>query len=217
MAKKQQPVAPTPENKTFINEVDDALREERLAAFWAKYKLFIIGGVVALFAFVAGKDLYASHQHKTAQAFANSYADAERAKDLTALTDIANSGSPFAPLAANNAAQLQLNAGNTAAAVALWDDVAANKNVLTFAQDLARFNAAGALLGSDTAAAEARLVPLLVEGNAFRLSALELQARILMNRDEKASAAAFYEEIAGTATAPRSLKQRAEQALATLR
>lgn len=215
LAKKPAP-APT-ENKTFISEVDDALREERLATFWARYKMLIIGAVIALFAFVAGKDLYTAHQHNKTQDFANIYAAAEQAEDLAALEDIAASNSPFAPLAAHRAAQISLDKGDTAAAVAQWDNMAANTAVPTFAQDLARFNAANILLTSAPEQAEKRLAPLLTANNPFRLSALELQAQILVARGEKASAAAFYEEIAGIASAPQTLRQRAQQALANLR
>lgn len=214
MAKKSAP-APQ-EDKSFIAEVDAALHEERLHTFWKTYKVFIIGSIIALFALVAGKQAYISHQNSTAQAAADAYLAAKTAQNMPALTALAGSKSPYATLAALDAAQWQCENANLDAAVALYNTIINNPKNPEYIKDLGRYNAALTLLNTNPTAAEAYLTPITGGKGPFRLSALELEAQILISKGEKATAETYYQEIVTNPTAPQSLRERAQQALAAL-
>lgn len=217
MAKKPTSPLPEDDNKTFITEVDDALREERLKHIWDSYKTVIIGGVILLFAVVAGKEILAAQRYSAAQEAANAYADAQAEENNDALAAISTSKSPFAPLAALDLADAARDAGDIPAAAAHYTSIAENKKLPVEIRDLGRYYAALVQLESDMTAAGEHLSKLTGGNSPYRLSALELQARLFMAKGERATAATFYEEIAATVDAPSSLRQRAQQALANLK
>lgn len=217
MAKKERPQEDNTDNKTFIQEVDDALHQERLLAFWQRYRAVIIGAVILLFAAVAGKELYTNHTHDTAQQAVDAYITAMEDEDPAALAEIMDEKGPFSALAAIQVARLAREKGDTATAVAAYKAMTDNKNNPPTVRDMGRYYAALLLLDTNPAAAEAHLTPLTgAENNPFRLMALELMGHVLIEKGEPAAAIPFFEEVVADGAAPAALRSRADAALAKL-
>ena len=120
-------------------------------------------------------------------------------------------------LAAFNQARLLAEAGDTAAAVEIWERLAASSAAGP------AFQGAAALLSvmhqidsGDPAALEARLQSLAAEDSGFRPIALEMTAVLALRQGDRARAREVYAQLADDRTAPASLRARASQMLAAL-
>lgn len=216
MAKQSNQSNAPEEHKTFVQEVDSALREEKLRAVWQTYKTVIIGGVLLLFAGVAGKEWYGQYAYQQNQKDVNAYVDAAKVDTVEAYKSIVESESAYAPVAAIEAAKIALNEGRVTEAVALYNTIIESKGAPQFMKDLSHYYAALALMDNDITTAEKHAAVLTGGKSVFQLSGMELQAQIYIQKGEKATAANFLERIMLDAAAPASLKQRAQQTLANL-
>jgi hypothetical protein len=170
------------ETDSFIQEVTEEVRHDRMFRLWKKYGPYGVAGVVAVVAVSAGlnwmKHREVQKSRETGGAFLA--ADIASAEDQEVL--IGSVDGPAAVVARLRLAAAKAEAGDGQAAAALYHEVAGEAGLDPAYADLARLQAVrvGAA-AMDPAEAVAELDPLTVEGAPYRLMALELRAAIRLN------------------------------------
>ena len=115
------------------------------------------------------------------------------------------------------AAALKSGAGETEAALALWDQVAKDSGTEPLYRDLATLLWGLHALGTvDAAQIESRLAPLAVAANPWHASAQEVRALAALARGDAAAARRGLEQLANDVTAPQGVRDRAGRLLAGL-
>ena len=191
------------ETDSFIREVTEEVRKDRMFRLWKKYGAYAVAGVVAVVAVTAGlnwmKHRAIQQARDTGGAFLNS--DIASVEDQRVL--IAGVEGPAAMIA-----RLRL-----AAATALAGDlpaVAGEPGLDPAYADLARLQAVRlGLAAMDPAVAIAELDPLVVAGAPYRVLALELRAVVRLNAGDVEGAHADFAAIIGDPEATRESSQRA--------
>lgn len=208
----------------IFKEVDEDLRRDRAAKVWKKYGPYVIGAAVAVVLATAAYQAWRWWDVKQRSERSASYAaavellDQGKTKDaIDAFDTLAGIDGSYGTLAAFSQARLLAKDGNTAAAIEIWDRLAASASLGP------AFRGAATLLSvmhqsddGDPAALEARLGPLTADDNGFRAVALELTAVLAVRQGDRARARKIYAELADDRTAPVGLRARASQMLAAL-
>jgi hypothetical protein len=207
---------------SFIQEVSEEVRRDRLFGLWKRYGPFVIGGVVAVVA-ATGVDAWLKHQQaadaREAGAAllraAEASDPARRAEALLAAADAAGEGA--AMLARLQAAAALAEAGDAAAAARVYRGVAEDA---TTPPEFAAFAAyrAAVLAAPETgpAAAVAALTPLAAEGQPFRALALEALAGLKLQNGDEPGARADLEALVADQTLTQATRDRAGRLLAAL-
>lgn len=203
-------------DQAAFQEIDDAVRQDDLKAWWTRYGTYVVGGVVVLIVAVAA--LVGWRQYEASRGAAASAAyTASLAKigkdDAAARTELdlqaKSAPEPYRTLAALAAAQLRGTADQDVAAL-----LAVAPNLPSELSDLAVVMAA--FRGLDAGKADellARLEPLAGPDRAFRVSVRELQAMVAARKGDTKTARAAWEEIAKDRAAPPGAQQRAQAML----
>lgn len=203
-------------DQAAFQEIDDAVRQDDLKAWWTRYGTYVVGGVVVLIVAVAA--LVGWRQYEASRGAAASAAyTASLAKigkdDAAAHTELdlqaKSAPEPYRTLAALAAAQLRGTADQDVAAL-----LAVAPNLPSELSDLAVVMAA--FRGLDAGKADellARLEPLAGPDRAFRVSVRELQAMVAARKGDTKTARAAWEEIAKDRAAPPGAQQRAQAML----
>jgi hypothetical protein len=205
----------------LFEEVEEQLRSDRYRTL-ARRALPITLAIVLLVVLAVGgywgytrwrtqAEIKASDQYAQAEeAFA--VGDAARATGLW--TELAKSPSKgYKALALSRLAAVELKAGRTAQAVALYDQSAAAADAAPIA-DLARLKSALALI--DTAPykdVEARLKPLMEDGRPYRVQAREALAFAKLMASDAAGARQDFVVISQMLDAPEGARSRAKAAI----
>ena len=203
-------------DQAAFQEVDDAVRQDDLKAWWQRYGTWAVGGVVVLIvavaAFVGWRQYEASRGAVASAAYTASLAKIGK-DDGAARTELdlqaKSAPEPYRTLAALAAAQLRGTADQDVAAL-----LAVAPNLPSELSDLAVVMAA--FRGLDAGKAEellGRLEPLAGPERAFRVSVRELQAMVAARKGDTKSARAAWEEIAKDRAAPPGAQQRAQAML----
>lgn len=205
---------------SFIDEVSEEVRRDRLFGVIRRYGWIAISVVVVLVAAAA----WIEWQRRAAEAEARAFGDAVLAaldNDASearraALAEIEAEGGRRAVLAMLAADTLETGEA-TGAALQRLDAVAANEAVPALYRDLAALKAA--MIAQDRAEPQAvldRLEPLTIPGAPFRLLALEQQALARIGTQETDAALATLREILQDGAATQDLRQRARQLIVAL-
>lgn len=164
---------------SFIEEVSEEVRRDRLFGLWKRYAPFVIGALVALVGATA-VDSYLRHRgERLAQEAGGALLDAaspanpdQRASSLLAFLDAAEGGAAL--LARMQAAGALAEAGDAAGAATQFETVAAEATAEPALAALAAYRAAVLRAPvAGPAATVAALDALAVPGNPMRLLALE--------------------------------------------
>jgi hypothetical protein len=170
------------ETDSFIQEVTEEVRHDRMFRLWKKYGPYGVAGVVAVVAVSAGLNWMKHREVQKARETGGAFlaADIASAEDQEVL--IGSVDGPAAVVARLRLAAAKAEAGDGQAAAALYHEVAGEVGLDPAYADLARLQAVrvGAA-AMDPAEAVAELDPLTVEGAPYRLMALELRAAIRLN------------------------------------
>ncbi len=214
----------------IFQEVEEDLRRDKALDFWKRHQTHIIAAAVlavALSGGISGWRAYSQHQREAAGAAYSAAMDAidKDPKTAPAQVDalVAQGGSlgGFALLARFQQASQTLKAGDAAKAGDLFAALAADGSVDKPLKDLAAILAALARLdGGKPAEATALVQPLTAEGNAYRLSALEISGLAALAAGDRAKAKELYtqlKQLAALPTAPRSLAARVDMMLDRLK
>lgn len=208
----------------IFREIDEELRYEKLQRLWHRYRVAIIALVAGLILGTAGyvgwKDYAEKQAQERARAFAaalDAAAQPDDAAALAALDAIAAGSDGYATLARLQKAAVELRSGNTAGAAAVYESLAADTSVEATFRDLAVvLLAVNSLDTGEPDELIARLAPLTADGNAWRHSARELTALLMLRKGDTAGARDLLTTLSADVAAPPGLRQRAEELLAGL-
>ena len=209
----------------IFREVDEEIRQENYAKLWKRYGSYAITFAVLLVGAVAGYQIWQSYDLQRRTELSDRYAvvagqileeqdDAAQAV-LSEIADPSDSG--YGTLAAFTRAQLLAEAGNTAEATAIWDEIAEQSpSGDSFRAIATLLSVMHQLDSGDPAALAARLEPLLETGQPFLTSAQELDALLAIKQGDSDRARARLEAIGQNVFAPPAARERAAQLIATL-
>lgn len=200
--------------QAFLAEVDAALQQERLMGIWQKYRVLFITGVCGLLLAVAGSQAWEAWQQHRARTLAAEWyewskisADETRREKLTEFLVGAHGG--YRTLAAFTQAEMQSTAVEKARAYAL---IYKDSGQPAWLANLAKLNAAMALLGSDDAAAKGLLEELAAEGMQAQATyplALELLALTAQRENNSVAAREYTVKLLEQPQLTPQLRQRA--------
>jgi hypothetical protein len=198
------------ETDSFIQEVTDEVRQDRMFRLWKKYGPYAIAGVVAVVAVAAGLNWMKHREVQKARETGGAFlaADIASVEDQEVL--IGSVDGPAAVVARLRLAGAKAEAGEAQAAAALYREIAGVADLDPAYVDLARLQAVrvGAA-AMDPADAIAELEPLTVEGAPYRLLATELRAAIRLNSGDVEAAHADLNAIILDPEATRASSERA--------
>lgn len=205
-------------NDTFIREVNEEIRQERVRAIWKRYGIVIIVFVSLI---ILGTIGYVVWERIAA---GRSAADGDRliaAQELVSNGDFAGAETALAALADDGTAQYpviarlhlagaQLQAGDTAAAVATYDAVTADTSASRPLRDIAAIRAAYILVDEGTAEdVRQRAEALTGEDEPLRHPALEAIGLALWKAGDYAGASPFFGQLVDDFSTPAGMAERA--------
>lgn len=206
----------------IFNEVDEEIRRERLRRIWERYGALILGAALLL---VIGIGSWRGYEYLQNQRAAESGAQFEAAMALAEDGKLEDAEKAFAKIAADGTPGYRLLARlreaaamaprDRAAAVALFDQVAADPAAGSRFQDLAAVRAG--LLLVDTAAfsdMEKRLQTASGAQRPFRHSARELLVLSAFKAGDAQGVRRWADMITNDAESPASMRARVEALLA---
>jgi len=201
----------------IFTEVDESVRQEKLASWWAKWRPFVYGAVVVLVGSVAINEFVLKPQAEAAQAARTAELEAavkaleegQYEEAAAAFQAIVDGGSKLAPMAAHYLAQTQIEGmGDPAAAAATGGTEGGPYERLALLKS-AYYSADAQTLPE----LEATLGSLVTEDSALGALARELVAAKAYATGDIARARTEYNRLKFDAAAPEGLVQRAEIAL----
>lgn len=205
----------------IFTEVDESVRQEKLAGWWSKWRVFVYGAVVVLIGSVAINEFVVKPQAEAAQAARTAELEAavkaleegQYEEAAAAFQSIVDSGSKLAPMAAHYLAQTQIEGmGDPAAAAATLSAIGGTEGGPY--ERLALLKSAYFSADAQTLPElEATLGSLVTEDSALGALARELVAAKAYATGDIARARAEYNRLKFDAAAPEGLVQRAEIAL----
>lgn len=206
----------------IFHEVEEDLRRDQAAAIWKKYGNYIIGAALLLVLAVAahwGWTKYETNRQMQASAdFLNAASTSDIKAREAALAPIAAEGGTYGVLARFRLAETAIEAGDKAKARGILGEIAKDGDADKALRDLALIQAALLELEIGKPETAADLVKdLTKEGEAYRLSALEITGLAALAAGDNAKAKTTFETLKQTAeteAAPGSgFARRAEQML----
>jgi hypothetical protein len=214
----------TNDTDSFVQEVDETLRNERMLNFAKKWGPWLIGAFVVLLLGVIAWQVWGGVRTDQARAHAEEYAAAQ---ELVQGGDLAGAKAAFASLSEEgpqqyrnmarleHAAILQIE-GDLEGAIAEFDAVAEDVRDPVM-RDTARMRAA--YLAADTqdfAALQQRLGPLIESESRLSYLARELLGFEAMEAGQNDLAREQFESLTLAFDAPEAVRQRAQMGLAVL-
>lgn len=213
---------PVSDNDSFMNEVSEEVRKDRMFSLWRRYGGFVIGGVVAI-VIAAGAKTWMDHQAEQAAQSAGgaliAAADGPPEAAAEALTALAaeTDHDGAAVLAKLRAAAAFAEAGDKDAAVTIYDALAADASADRALQDFAGFRSV--ILRADDMGADdliGALAPIANGTGPYRLLAMEAQGLAQLKSGNRDAAVEAFQSIMLDEQAPQGLRQRVEAVLTTL-
>ncbi len=205
----------------IFHEVEEDLRRDQAAAIWKKYGNLIVGAALVLVLAVAAdwgwKEYSIRKQLQASADFLSAAATTDLAQREAALAKIVADGGSYGVLARFRLAETAVQGGDKAKARGILTEIAKDQGTDKALRDLATIQAALLELEIGKPESAADLVKdLTKEGEAYRLSALEITGLAAMAAGDKEKAKTNFETVkkAAEETAPGSgFAQRAEQLL----
>ena len=214
----------TNETDSFVTEVDESLRQDRMLDYAKKYGPWLIGVFAAFILVLGGWQLWKSQSLNSARQHADAYSSAQAlleagnlAEAKTEFERLSNEGSAaYRTMARMEHAAILAQEGDLEAALAGFDSAAESAP-----DDVMRESAQirAAYIAADTqdfAALRTRLQPLLDSESRFSYLAKELLAVEAWEAGETELARETLDQLTLAFEAPDSLRQRAQIALSVL-
>ncbi len=215
---------------SLLREIDEDLRQDQLKALWKRYGTLITSVAAAVVIGVAGFNGW-SHWQTQQRLEQTAVLDAaiDEATLQTATGDAAKQiadrlAGDIEKLAGGTAILARLyqaaalaKAGDAAAAVRAYEQVAADSQLTPALRDLARILGLAHSIGTvDDAQVQATLAPLAADSSPWRFTARELQAVLALKSGDRAKAHELYAALAEAPETPRGLRSRARDLVAQL-
>lgn len=203
----------------IFDEVNDEIREEKLANFWKENGTFIIICVITVIVAVGGKSWWVNYKAEQNINRTGQLSAALNQENPAVLAEFGEKTKGHHQMLARllSAGLLQENAETAedrATAVEIWRKVAENRDNPRVYRDLAGLLAtaqAADLGAADLDALLTDLEPLTAENRPLRASALELMAHLEASRGAYDKATAHIDRLLeSTGNIPPSLRERAE-------
>ncbi len=204
---------------SFIREVNEEIRQEQAKALWDRYGpaaiLIAVLVVVGTGLFVAWEYWVETKANSSGDRFSQALTLANSGKadeSLAAFEALEKDGYGAYPLLARmRAATVQADKGDFKAAVAGFDEVAADSSIPAVIRDTARLRAAMLLVDHGTyAEVSTRVEALTADTNPLRHSAREALGLAAWKDGKFADALKLFEQISADQAAPRNARQRAD-------
>lgn len=204
------------DSDSFISEVSEEVRRDRMFALWRKYGPFVIGAIVLIVA-AAGMKAYLDAQERTAAQEAGGALIAASEGDLdeqtAALSALAESADHDGArlLAELRAAGVVAASGDAAAAAEAYDRVAASAAADPLLQDFAVYRATmlrGATM--EPSAFADVLSPIANGSGPFRLLAMEARGIALVRAGDQMAGEEELRAAHSDEGAPQAMRQRIE-------
>lgn len=203
---------------SFINEVTEEVRREKLFGYLRRYGWIGVVAVVVLVGGAAWNEYRSAQERAAAQATGDALLAALEQDDAAAraagMAQVAADGTPTVVTSLLLAAT-QEEAGDVSAAAETLNSVVLNPDVPQMYRDLAAFKAA-MLPIEDTAARRANLEALSEPGQPFRLLALEQIAYIALAEGDAEGALATMRQVEEDAGVTRGLRERMQTLMLAL-
>lgn len=202
---------------SFLREVEEELRSDKLKAFWRRFAPFVIGGAVLIVVLVGANEVWKWWRTSTAATASDQYYAAValvESGDLDAATAAlseleADGPAGYATLARFHQARVLSEAGDAEGAIAAYDALAAGLDqprLRELAYVLAGYLAVDHL---DVAAVETRVGALTGEDSALRNSAREALGLAHYKAGNVDDARALFEQMASDPLAGQDMQLRA--------
>lgn len=209
------------QNDSFIEEVTEDLRRDRLFALMRRYGWVAIAAVIAVVGAASWNEYRKSAERAEAQALGDALIAAQAAAGpearAAALESVTAANGPAAAVVGLMRAGALAEAGEQAAAADLLDTIASEPDLAPRWRDLAALRALA--LRAANMSAEARLAalaPLVQPGAPYRALALEQRALAEIDAGQRTAAIASLRDILVTDAATEALRLRARQLLVAL-
>lgn len=208
------------DNEAFYREVDEELRREQLTGFWKRYGKAVIAGVILLLAAIGGVIYWQQRQDMKAgekgEALTAVFADiqAGRTEGVTAKLDgIAQDAGPgYRAAALLTKADVAIQTGDDAAALAIFKQIAADDDLPQPYRDLALIRQTASEFDTVAPAAVVeRLDALAKPGSPWFGSAGEMVALAHLKLNQPQRAAPIFAAMAKDEAVPQSIRSRAMQ------
>lgn len=202
---------------SFIREVEEELRNERLQNIWQRYGKLIIAAAVAVVVAVAGYRYYEYSNAREAATNGDAFMEAVRLAEenkaeeaVKAFEAIQADGSvAYKAMARLRTAAELVKSGNKDEAVALYDAIAEDNSVDVNLRSVARVRAGMVLV--DTGSVEdvqQRVQPLTAPDGAYRSSAREALGLANFKAGKFEEAYKYYEALDLDVDTPANMRQR---------
>ena len=212
----------------IFDEVSEDLRAERAQQMMKKYGGVLVAAAVVVLAATGGWQGWRWYQARETARVATTYIDALRAADRPAgaerdaarplLDQVAAEGpSGYRTLARLREAALKADGGDLAAALSLYNQVAADSAADPLLRDLATLHWASRQVDAgEPALLEARLAPLAAADHPLRALAGETQALLVIRQGKPDAARDILKRLSQDVNAPDGVRGRANGLLAQL-
>ena len=200
------------ENDSFIDEVSEEVRRDKLFGFFKKYLWVFIAIVVFIVGGAAVNEYLKAKKEADAQAVGEALLAAQSANDAGAFGAIAEDGGSAAVLARLDQAAVLAFEGQAGAAATILDEIATDSDVLPVYRDLALLKSV-MINGENMSAADldSAFGGLTAIGAPFRLLAIEQRAIVNLRNGDKAAALTDLSEILIDSNATQDLRNRAQE------
>jgi len=202
------------ETDSFIREVSEEVRQDRMFKLWKRYGAYVVGGIALIVAASAGWNWMRYQAEQEARITGDAFLAAEPGQLADAEQLVATTDGKAAAIAEFYHAAALARSGETDRAITTYRAIAERTGIKRAFTDLALLQAARLeidLVSLDRA--EAMLAPMIEPGAPYRLLALELRAVARLNAGERSAAIADLRAIIGDPAATGALQARARQLL----
>lgn len=207
------------DNDSFIREVNEELRSERLKTVWSRFGKIIIAVAILIVVGTAGYRGYQYWQSHNASASGDRFLAAlnlasqnKHDEALAAFQALEQDGTGSYPvLAQMRAAAVMAQKGDTEGAISAFSAVAASTAAPDAMRDVARLRSAWLLIDAGTYEQVSAEAEVLTGGNhALRNSAREALGLSAYKAGDMVRAKEWFQAIADDAAAPRNVANRAQ-------
>ena len=210
---------------SFIREVEEELRSERMRNFWNRFGRFIIAGAIIVVLAVAGLRFYEWYTARQAAASGDVFMEAvrlaengERDDAIARLRELeGDAGSTYSALARLRVAAELASSGKPDEAVAAYDAVIADGSVDENLRTIAALRAAFLLVDHGSVEdVEARAGKHAAPGEPFRATAREALALAHLKAGQLKQAHDYFDAILSDVESSGGIRQRATIALGVI-
>ncbi len=204
------------DSDSFISEVSEEVRRDRMFALWRKYGPYVIGAIVLIVAAAGVKAYLDAAERSAAQEAGGALIAAsegdldEQSSALAALADsVDHEGARL--LAELRVAGVMAASGDAAGAAVAYDKVAASSSADPLLQDFAVYRAT--MLRGETMQPSAfadALSPIANGSGPFRLLAMEARGIALVRAGDQAAGEEELRAAYSDEAAPQAMRQRIE-------